>query len=481
MLRLRLKGHNRVIASKSDKQTKEVDVGSGGHQATVPIAMDVAAASTKPAANSPTAASSPSSSAAASTPSTARTAIMEPRLLHSSQSYHTLSSQPVTVRAGSPFKILPHLTGAERQEPSRNPVDVYIACAYEGSGAGVPTIIARDRLDVPLWLDDFAQARFVLAGEIMRNWVVWEIFPSNVLLYVASADSLRPPRPIGIPTQLKDSNANGDPSKAFSRERIYLENPAEPGSVGQCCLVFKMPAAKARPTSRGEQDSASALLVRGEPSQKPSTSSVRTAAMSGASPFSINQVAKRFQPLRNPALALASNPPQSATGFPMSPKVNLHAPVSEERGTRVADSPIMEVRSKVDASTLQSTNTAESAERRSSLSDLKTPRTVEAIHSLAFLQMQHYQHETEGSGVLAVTSPTFVKGNRSRPSSPLAARKVQLRTDGMATQSTLGQDALSLSADAVMQAGSDVDAEGEDDSELDELTPDNPLAATMRA
>jgi hypothetical protein len=106
-----------------------------------------------------------------------------------------------------------------------------------------PAIVARDRLDIPVWIDPLANLRFVLVGDIMRSWVVWDIFPSKTLLFVMSADAKVPPRPLGSPKALRSNGANGDPKVAVSRERIYLEAPAEPGSVGQCCLVFRSSAA----------------------------------------------------------------------------------------------------------------------------------------------------------------------------------------------------------------------------------------------
>lgn len=116
-----------------------------------------------------------------------------------------------------------------------------MACVDPVTG-GSPVFKGRDRIDIPVWMDDYSQARFVLAGEMMRAWALWDVVPPDTLLYIALSEGGKPPRPLGIAQQLRENTANGDPNRAYSRERIYLENSGEPGSVGRCCLIYRSSA-----------------------------------------------------------------------------------------------------------------------------------------------------------------------------------------------------------------------------------------------
>ena len=102
---------------------------------------------------------------------------------------------------------------------------------------GTRGVIAHDRLDLTVWIDDIAQTRFVLAGDALRAWVLWEHIQPEQVLYVAQADTQRLARPLGYPTQLRADERNGDPRLAASRERMFLEAPAEPGCIGQCFIL----------------------------------------------------------------------------------------------------------------------------------------------------------------------------------------------------------------------------------------------------
>ena len=124
-------------------------------------------------------------------------------------------------------------------------LQVYFASTTDGPSSTLPVIVARDRLDLTLWLDDSTQSRFVMAGDLLRAWIMWDLIPEQVLLHVQSADVTRAPRPLGVSTHLKDTPRNWDPTVGASRERIYLEHSTEPGNCGQCCLLFKVPAASA--------------------------------------------------------------------------------------------------------------------------------------------------------------------------------------------------------------------------------------------
>lgn len=112
-----------------------------------------------------------------------------------------------------------------------------MSAAPESTGQPL-TFIARDRCDVVAWVDDFAQSRFILAGDLMRSWALWSLFMIDSTLLVTDMNSDSPPRPLGHPQQLRNNISNADPSLASSRERIYLSAPSEAGCIGQCWIVL---------------------------------------------------------------------------------------------------------------------------------------------------------------------------------------------------------------------------------------------------
>ena len=229
-------------------------------------------------------------------------------------------------------------------------------------------MISRDRLDVPIWVDDFAQSRFVLAGELMRSWVVWDIFPPQTLLYVASADSTRPPRPVGIPQQLRDGSNNADPRTALSRERIYLETAAEPGSVGQCCLIFR--------SNGGHETISVTPRIKDEVSEvsihRNNAAGLASPGLLSGKPYAAHR--SQTMPQQHPALTHCTIPPPT-------PSITALLPVSEERGSARMET-IAETNKYGYLSGNVPSSGIKSAER--------TPRTADAINSLA--QMQTLAH-----------------------------------------------------------------------------------------
>lgn len=219
----------------------------------------------------------------------------------------------------------------------------------EGTKSGPPAFKGRDRLDIPIWVDDFSQARFVLAGEVMRTWALWDLVPEDALIYIALSDGGKPPRPLGIAQQLKENTANGDPNRAYSRERIYLEPSSEPGCVGQCCLVFR----KTTP----EDEEASKAVNKG------------TSQLAGVSSNASMKSLPDLQPW------------SGAVPIPPTPKIQILATTSSERrpllcetrsGRKVSD------RFLDSPSGLQSPSLSATA--------VRTPKTADAISSLAAMQ-----------------------------------------------------------------------------------------------
>lgn len=259
-------------------------------------------------------------------------------------------------------------------------LQVYIAC-LENIDGGTPTFKGRDRLDIPIWVDDYSQARFVLAGEVMRAWALWEVVPAQALIYIAIGDGSKPPRPLGIAQQLKENPANGDPNRAFSRERIYLETSSEPGCVGQCCLIFRKSA-----TEEGAGDVMS-------------KSSNRTGVVGSSS-------------------AKVTFEAQSWMGQPVppTPTVQPQAPTSSERRPLLC-----ETRSgrKLSDRFLDSPALPSPA--------MRTPKTADAISSLA--AMQALARSFTPSRELDVKSPvlTLASADPSMPRSVTMTEDVEMK------------------------------------------------------
>lgn len=291
---------------------------------------------------------------------------------------------------------------------SRHP-QVYVARSSAES-SNPPVVIARDRLDVPIWVDDYAQSRFVLAGDIMRTWVIWDIFDSKTLLYVACADSLRPPRVVGMPYQLRDAVQNGDPARTVSRERIYLETSADAGAVGQCCLVFKSSAAKGKgddQTCTHATESASTFEEK-RSSEDASASKLKSQSDPQLAPsMTFLEAIKRPLPDDN------DYPPAT-----ISPVLTMHTrpATSSERGTA------------------ELLGSARIMGFPSTAKKISTPRTADAISSLAHMQILAHHR--------AKSLDDISERSHSPFASPVRAGATTPRTMPPSTplDTTLGQD-----------------------------------------
>lgn len=137
---------------------------------------------------------------------------------------------------------------------------VYVASTLRNQAP--PAIVARDRLDVPVWVDPSVNVHFALAGDILRSWMIPGVVPASELLFVISSDPKISPRPLGTAIGMQTNTNNADPATANSRERVYLEAPSEPGSVGQCCLVFH-----GMSTTQGQDSANIAVCLPGQTSR----------------------------------------------------------------------------------------------------------------------------------------------------------------------------------------------------------------------
>lgn len=178
----------------------------------------------------------------------------------------------------------------------------------------VPVVVARDRFDLTIWVDETARATFVLAGDVFRKWMLWDAFPESSMLHAAPSNALVAPRPVGVPKEIRDAPGNTDPVLAPARERLYLEISSDPGACGQMCLVFS------RPDLRQDTSPVETICDRRGRSRTVS-------ALRGNHAF-----------FRRDLLP----PPISATFMPPL-AASAERPVSQERATATADSPALEV------------------------------------------------------------------------------------------------------------------------------------------
>lgn len=184
----------------------------------------------------------------------------------------------------------------------------------------------------------------------MRAWALWDIVPENALIYIALSDGGKPPRPLGIAQQLKENTANGDPNRAYSRERIYLETSSEPGCVGQCCLVF-------RKTTPEEEEQATKAVSKGISLLAQSSSSASMKSLPDVLPWS------------------------GAVPIPPTPKIQILATTSSERRPLLCET---KSGRKVSDRFLDSPGGLQSPSLLATA--VRTPKTADAISSLAAMQ-----------------------------------------------------------------------------------------------
>ena len=259
----------------------------------------------------------------------------------------------------------------------------------------------------------------------MRSWVVWDVFPSKTLLFVMSADAKVPPRPLGAPKALRNNTANGDPKLAVSRERIYLDAPAEPGSIGQCCLVFRSSA----PSMQTPTTEESPTLQRAY--QTSTNQPVRQPVL----PLRIGQIRQGLQPAGQSPI------------FPATPLQSGPPPVSaERRGPTTANLPASGPAASLPASLPLGTSPPIDMEPQ-------TPHTADAVSSLALMQSLSRRS--------AIGVPDFDEGfSEQHDTSPAyQLKKASLEMTPVLPTFEQAEGATSISEESVPRMAADMELE----------------------